>query len=297
MTTSTALSRVLHGSVDLHCHSGPSPFPRRVDHAEAAEDAARLEMRAILVKSHHHSTVTDVLSMKGRLEHLKTSVFGGIALNSQVGGINPAAVAMSLQMGGRAVWFPTFSAGQHIHCHPEENGFPTSALDLPAEEVSINGPDGELKPEVGQVLDMIAEADAMVTGGHLDPEGVRQVLAEGKKRGVKRMLVNHPNFVVGADFDQAREYVRLGAYVEHSLAMYHPDSVGFGWDPKILLEWIDVVGPERTVLASDLGQRQNPLPVDGFLKVGELLLDLGVSEADLRRMTVDNPTFLLGLSD
>ena len=57
MTLSAALARTLRGSVDLHCHSGPSPFPRELDHVEAAADGARVEMRAILVKSHHHSTV------------------------------------------------------------------------------------------------------------------------------------------------------------------------------------------------------------------------------------------------
>lgn len=218
----SAITRVLHGSVDLHCHSAPSPFPRRIDHAEAAQDAARLEMRAILVKSHHHSTVTDVLAMKGRLEHLKTSVYGGIALNSQVGGVNPSAVALSLGMGGRAVWFPTFSAGRHIDCHPEEHGFPTSALDLPMGRIDILGDDGELIPEAHEVLDMVRAADAMVTGGHLDPESIRQLLTAGQAKGLRRMLVNHPNFVIDADREQVREYVRLGAYVEHSLIMYHP---------------------------------------------------------------------------
>lgn len=240
--------------------------------------------------------MTDVLAMKGRLEHLKTSVYGGIALNSQVGGVNPSAVALSLGMGGRAVvWFPTFSAGRHIDCHPEEHGFPTSALDLPIGRIDILGDDGELIPEAHEVLDMVRAADAMVTGGHLDPGSIRQLLTAGQAKGLRRMLVNHPNFVIDADREQVREYVRLGAYVEHSLIMYHPHAVGFGWDPKILLEWLELVGPERTVLASDLGQQQNPLPVDGFLTVGQMLLDLGLPESDLQMMTRTNPAYLLGL--
>lgn len=49
------------------------------------------------------------------------------------------------------------------------------------------------------------------------------------------------------------------------------------------------------MLASDLGQQQNPLPVDGFLTVGQMLLDLGLSEPDLQMMTRTNPAYLLGL--
>ena len=58
-----AVLKVLNGAVDLHCHSGPSPFPRRLNHVEAAYHGARIGMRAILVKSHHHNTVMDLLAM------------------------------------------------------------------------------------------------------------------------------------------------------------------------------------------------------------------------------------------
>ncbi|MGO1174464.1 MAG: DUF6282 family protein, partial [Actinomycetaceae bacterium] len=103
MTSHPPIADVLDGAVDLHCHSGPNPFAREFDHVEAARDAERLHMRGILVKSHHHNTVMDLLAMKRELAEVSTPVFGGIALNAQVGGINPYAVAMCLRMGGRAV--------------------------------------------------------------------------------------------------------------------------------------------------------------------------------------------------
>src|ERR1041385_7430432 len=93
---SAALLKVLDGTVDLHCHSGPSPFPRRLDHVEASYDGARIGMRGILVKSHHHNTVMDVLAMKTQLKDAPTPVYGGVALNSEVGGINPSAVALAI---------------------------------------------------------------------------------------------------------------------------------------------------------------------------------------------------------
>src|SRR5690606_39312866 len=108
-----ALRKVLDGAVDLHCHSGPSPFPRRINHIEASYDAARIGLRAILVKSHHHNTVMDLLAMRPQLADAPTPVYGGVALNSEVGGMNPSAVAVSRRMGGRCVWAPTVSARQH----------------------------------------------------------------------------------------------------------------------------------------------------------------------------------------
>ena len=40
MTDTPAIIKLLNGCVDLHCHSGPNPFPRRIDHAEAGKDAS-----------------------------------------------------------------------------------------------------------------------------------------------------------------------------------------------------------------------------------------------------------------
>lgn len=296
MTAPESLTRVLRGAVDLHCHSGPSPFPRELDHAEAAADGERIEMRAVLVKSHHHSTVMDLLAMRGRFDTISTQAFGGVALNSQVGGINPYAVAMALRMGGRAVWFPTFSSGRHIACHPEGDGFPTAAVEVPSERVDITDSAGELVPEVHDVLGHVLEADALLSGGHMAPELITQLLTAAKERGVRRMVINHPNFVIGADPEQCQHLVSLGAFVEHEWGMYDPEGYR-KWDPKQLLAWIEQIGPEHTVLASDLGQRGRPRPVDALLRVAEALLDLGLPERDLRRMVCDNPAFLLGLDD
>ena len=296
MSGSSAITRILRGTIDLHCHSGPNPFPRRFDHAEAAFDGERLEMRAILVKSHHHNTVMDLLAMGDRLAKSSTQVFGGIALNSQVGGVNPFAVAMCLRMGGKAVWFPTFSSGRHIECHPEGGGFPTATVDVPSERVDVQDDAGELLPEVLEVLDLIAESDAMLSGGHLWPETIAQLFDEAKRRGVRRMVINHPDFVIGAEPELCLELVRGGAYVEHEVGMYDPEGYR-KWDPKNLLTWIERIGPEHTVLASDLGQANRPLPVDAFIRVGSALLDLGLSESALRQITCVNPAYLLGLDD
>ncbi|MES9536307.1 DUF6282 family protein [Actinomadura sp. NPDC000600] len=292
----SAITTVLRGTIDLHCHSGPNPFPRRFDHADAAVDGERIEMRAIVVKSHHHNTVMDLLAMGDRLARSSTRVFGGIALNSQVGGINPYAVAMCLRMGGKAVWFPTFSSGRHIECHPEGGGFPTATVDVPSDRVDVHDDAGGLLPEVHEVLDLIAESGAILSGGHLPPETIAQLFDEGRRRGVTRMVINHPNFVIGAEPEQCLELVRGGAYVEHEVGMYDPEGYR-KWDPKDLLTWIEKIGPEHTVLASDLGQANRPLPVDAFIRVGSALLDLGLSESDLRQITCVNPARLLGLDD
>lgn len=296
MTDTPAIVKVLNGCVDLHCHSGPNPFPRRIDHAEAGKDGERLNMRGVLVKSHHHNTVMDLLSMSDRLATISTPVFGGITLNSMVGGINPQAVAMCLRMGGRAVWFPTFSAGRHIDCHPEGVGFPTASVEVPSSRVDIHGDDGELIAAVHEVLDLVKECGAMVTGGHMETESITQLFAAAKDKGVTRMLLNHPDYVIGADEAKCRELVGYGAFIEHETGFYDPEGTK-KWDPKLLLDWIERIGPEHTVISSDLGQKDRPLPVDSYIRVASALLDLGLDERSLRQVFCDNPAFLLGVDD
>ncbi|MFD2417202.1 DUF6282 family protein [Amycolatopsis pigmentata] len=295
MPASTAVERVLHGLVDLHCHSGPNPLPRRFDHVEAARDGARLGMRALLAKSHHHNTVMDLLAMKQQLDGLSTQVFGGIALNQWVGGINPYAVELSLRMGGRAVWFPTVSSSAHVEHHRSGGGFPSPTIPLSGAQTDIRGEDGEFLPEVYRVLDLIVEAGALLSAGHLPSDDVLALFTVAAERGVRRMVLSHPNFLIGSDAARCREFTALGAYIEHETSMYDPEVAQARGGPDVLMRWIEEVGPEHTVLASDLGQRGRPMPVDSFIRVGGALLDLGLPEKDLRMIVRDNPSFLLAL--
>ena len=130
MNRRPSIASLLDGLVDMHVHSGPSPFPRRFDHVEAARDGARIGLRARVAKSHHHNTQMDLLAMKDRLADVAADVYGGIALNSTVGGLNVHAVRMCLRMGGKVVWFPTISSGRHLECHPEDGSFPTTTVPL-----------------------------------------------------------------------------------------------------------------------------------------------------------------------
>lgn len=296
-TPSPAVLKVLSGAVDLHCHSGPSPFQRRLNHVEASYDAARIGLRALLVKSHHHNTAMDVLAMRDLLAVAPTPVYGGVALNSEVGGINPSAVALAIKMGGRAVWGPTVSAAQHIAAHSHDDGFPTAGSNLEEKAESIWDASGDVSREANRVTELVAEAGIMLTSGHLDADSIKAFFATAQANGVRRLLLHHPDFIIGASDGDVDDIVRTGAYVEHEIAMYHPEVSAPRWPISRLVDWIERVGPERTVIDSDLGQVGNPLPVDGYIYIVQQLLDHGVKEADLRRMVVRNTAFLLGLED
>jgi hypothetical protein len=122
-------------------------------------------------------------------------------------------------------------------------------------------------------------------------------LRAAKEVGVRRMLINHPDFVIDASEKDVQEFVRLGAYIEHSMCMYHPESTFHFWDFDRLKRWIELVGPEHTLLGSDLGQKNNPLPVEGLRYTVEKLLDVGIKEHEIEFMIKNNAEVLLGLEE
>jgi uncharacterized protein DUF6282 len=300
VSDSAALDRLLRGAVDLHVHPFPSPFPRRIDIMGSARHAAENGFRAIVVKSHHHSTAMDVAALKPHgLDASGVHVFGAVALNNHVGGLNPWAANLTLALGGKVVWFPTISSPNHIeHARGHDLKFPSLAIPLIDEQpIDVFGEDGDLVPEVRRILELIAEADGVLASGHMRPVSILAVFEAARDAGVRRMILNHPNFVIEASKQEAEKMADLGALVEHSLCMYDENSTFHQWEIEVLVDWIRTIGPERSSLGSDLGQENNPLPAESFRKICGRLLEAGLTEREVRMLIADNPVRLLGLDD
>lgn len=285
---------LLERAVDLHVHPSPSPYPRRVDPIGAAEAAAEAGMRAIVLKSHHSDTamLIDALRERG-LGEIDCEVYGGVVLNSQVGGINPHAVSLSLAMGGRVVWLPTISSPAHL---ASTGHFPTATVELLDEEpIDVWGADGELTAELATIVGLIADADAVLASGHVPPRSIVAAFEAAREAGVRRLVVNHPNFIVDVGSEDARRLIDLGAYIEHEVSMYDESSRFHAFGLETLEEWIELAGPQRTILASDLGQANNPLPPESLERIAERLVANGLGGEDVHSVLATNPARVLGL--
>ena len=290
-----AADDLIRGAVDLHYHSGPSPFPRRLDPVESAKHYDENGFKAVVYKSHHHNTVMDILSIKASvLDSLRVRIFGGIALNGLVGGLNPRAVELCLRMGGKVVWFPTISSPAHIEYHSHGGSFPQATMKLMPEAPNpVIGQDGKLKPEVHEIIQLIKEEDAVLAAGHMSPPEIFAVFRAAREAGVQKLLVLHPEFVVNLSHEQARELAQMGAFIEHEVNMYYRERPEYPIER--LVEWIQAVGVERTTLGSDTGQATSPLPAEVFGRVARQLVEHGVGAGDVRRMLGENPGSLLNL--
>lgn len=289
---------LLQGAIDLHIHSAPSLFPRLVDHVEAAEGAQRAGLRAVVLKEHHGYTADRMYVVRKLVSGIQ--VFGGVVLNNAVGGINPFAVDAAIKLGAKFVWFPTLSARNHL----EQMGGADFGLSmqqaktprLREKPIDVFDERGRLKAEVYEVIDLIAAADIALATGHLSIPETKAVLTAANERGVRRLYLNHPEYIVNGSVEEQREIAALGAYIEHLAIFMFPM-----WPTKAgvdgVVEMIKSVGANRTVLATDLGQLHNPPPAEGLRMFVRVLLEKGIPADDLKVMIQDNPAFLLGLPE
>lgn len=294
------VDRLLVGAIDLHCHSGPSVMPRYFDHIEAMHEAASVGIRALLIKDHYYSATPVTEMLNKHFGHLHVKLLSGVPLNNTVGGLNIHAVEHGIKLGARLVWMPTFSSRNHLDHHKQDahfkDKFPqTKKKMLEPIPLSVVDEHGRLLPEVGPILDLIADNDIVLSSGHLHISEIWPLFEEAKRRGVKRLLCNHPTYVIDASLDDIRRLVDMGVYVEHSMCMFVPGSKFKFYDPPELARIIEAGTVARTILGSDLGQVGNPRMVDGFRNVIETVLDLGYDEAQVRKMVSTNAADLVGL--
>jgi hypothetical protein len=290
------VSALLVGAIDLHCHSGPAAMPRILDHHEALLDCAAAKFSALLYKDHFYLGVSHAMILEKLFPETGVKLFSGIALNNASGGINPHAVNHAINIGAKIVWLPTLSAANHLAAlSGEAKTFPKTArkmLDpIPLSAMDANG---RLSDDTKQVLDLIAEGDIILAGGHLPAAELHVVFAEAKQHGVKKMLVNHPTYIVGCSDEDIRQMVRMGVYMEHSICMF-VEGKAHKYGPDKLAHLIEVAGVDHTVLCSDLGLNGSPRPIEGYRQIVRQLLDLQFSEGDIRTMISRNAAGLLNL--
>jgi predicted TIM-barrel fold metal-dependent hydrolase len=284
--------KLLDGSIDVHIHSAPDIFPRILNDVELALMAKQEGMRAILVKSHVVITAdrAEVASQQADFP-----VFGAIALNLPVGGLNLEAVEVALKLGAKEVWMPTIHAK---HFSAQKDHVPTLATAVKdgLEGIYLLNRDGSLKEELRPILKKIAEYDVALGTGHVTKQEAMTVVEEAAKAGVKKIILTHPLATfVNYSVEDMKEALNKGVvFIEH---VYNDVTrqVAFPITREKIAEAIRGIGAEHTILSTDSGQWLNPVPVQQMGIYIKDMLDLGISEKEVRTMVSTNPARMLGL--
>lgn len=287
---------LLRGAFDLHTHGYPEihlGFGTELADIEMAEYARSRDMAGYVLKSHIWPTMDRAYHIGRQIPGIR--VVSSIVLNTLVGGIRPGIVDAAVSQGAGAVWFPTWSSANDL----QRGGFSRLVRRmLPGlqsfmeEGLTVLNGSGGLSGPARDVLHVANEAGIAVGTGHLSPREVLALAGEAERIGFERLIFTHPDSnSVGAADDEILEAARRGAYVEWTFVGMLPASQRIR--PQTVVEWIGKLGPERCVLTTDtFGDAGLPEP-DLFQLYLGTLASLGVADADLRLMAVENPLAII----
>ena len=292
----------LKGVIDIHIHAGPSVANRKVDAYEMLQQAEEAGYAGFLVKDHYVPSCHGCLMLEKHFSH-GCRVFSSVAMNNSMGGFNVNALDAAYNMGAKIAYMPTVSSHLHIQGHKGKHFHGSGGMTAGEKEIYYLSDRDELLPEVIQVLDYMAQhPDFVLATGHGTPEEIDVLIPEAFKRGVKKILVNHPNFSIGATDDQIVSWAKQGAFIEvtameHGMVLEDRDDL---FNPiNMIKRLIDAGVPvEQIVIDSDFGQAISPYPVEGLYKYLNLIYEkVGITLEQLTIMTKDNPAYLMGLKE
>ncbi|MCB2172677.1 hypothetical protein KQH65_08065 [archaeon] len=316
---------LLKNSIDIHVHAGPHIFssPRRVDPFQAARKARDAGMQSIVYMDVFEMSNGTAWLVNREVPDFK--VYGGLILNTVYGGMNPRAVKTALKYGDGAKYI---SFGAHSTYYQaaregriiDDKFVPLSELypKFKTEELDrcIRIPDEAPSPELDEILKLIADNPHvyMITGHVSADEGVRLVdFAE--EYGIEKVVVSSAVTKI-ASMDQLQYMADKGAFIEYTLAAYtHTTTIpkthyyvereyasideGMSGTEeggvKHVAEQIMELGAEHCVICTDFGVYTLPEPVEGFREFIACLLDMGVPQEDIRKLSKTNPETILGL--
>ncbi|GAB6899334.1 DUF6282 family protein [Kineosporia succinea] len=282
------------GAYDTHVHVAPDVIRRRIDDVTLARRFREVGLAGFVLKSHYVPTGERAEVVRNTVPGV--DVLGALTLNAAVGGLNPVAVELAGRSGARVVWMPTVDCRNQRETQAEAPGgvAPPMWAQLQAElaEEGVTAPaidvvntGGDVLPAVRQVLRVVAKYDMVLATGHLSGPEIVATVRAAHEAGVRRIVVTHPEFTSQRVPVRAqRQLTRYGALMERCFTT--PYSGKISWD--LMFQHIRQVGPEHSILSSDLGQPFNPPVEDGLALMADRLLENGFSEDEVRVMAVDN---------
>jgi hypothetical protein len=212
---------------------------------------------------------------------------GSIVLNSPVGGANPDAVKVAAALGARVAWMPTISS--QAHQQARTSGELSVHRDMKFRTVPVTQ-DGRVRPEWIEVFDEVAASDLVLAAGHLSMDETVEVFRVAARRGVRRLLVNHPLLpFLGWRDEHVDQLMEVGAYIELGVLA---DLLSGDGAESATSRLGSVYPASLLVFGSDLGHRDYPDVIPG---VGDWLDGIAavLPEETVGRMTTVNGKELL----
>lgn len=286
------------GAYDLQVHVAPDVIERRIDDLDLAKEFLAHGLKGFVLKSHYIPTAERASVVTKAVPGIEA--YGAITLNHSVGGLNPVAVEIAGRSGNKIVWFPTVDAANETAGRLDGPNVKLpfwakiqreiAAAGITRPPMTVLDEAGTISEDARQCLELIAKHDMILATGHLGRHEIFPLVTTAKTCGVKRIIVTHAEFPSqNLSAEEQIALADLGAVIEHCFTTYHTNKATW----ETVFANIRAVGVERSMLATDLGQKTNPPVAEGFAAFAQRLLNAGFSATEINRMAATNPAALV----
>jgi hypothetical protein len=303
LSISAAAWEAIQGAYDLQVHVAPDVIERRIDDLDLAQEFLAHGLKGFVLKSHYIPTAERAAVVTKAVPGIEA--YGAITLNHSVGGLNPVALEIAGRSGNKIVWMPTVDAANETAGRLDgpnvklpfwakiQREIAAAGITRPPITVlkpTVLDESGNVNEEARQCLELIAKHDMILATGHLGRHEIFPLVKEARALGVQRIIVTHAEFPSqNLTAEEQIALADLGAIIEHCFTTYHTNKCAW----ETVFANIRAVGIERTMLATDLGQKTNPPVAEGFAAFAQRLLDAGFTGAEINRMAATIPSNLV----
>lgn len=287
---------IIRNAIDVHVHIGPEIIPRKFTVQELT-NAEKGNIAGFVLKNHFYSTIPFIKESKNK-KGLK--LYGSITLNNAVGGMNADAVYTASYLNDNPffVWFPTINAENFLiksvyEIAPEwvKNSNVKARTSQRVKPVKIVNKIG-LTQHTIEVLKAIKKCKAILATGHISAKETVIVVDKALDIGIKKIIVTHPIYQrIDMPINTQIYLAKKGCYIEQCYSMYSIDKISI----QAIAQQIKVIGPQSTILSSDVGQTFSPKPSRALYKFALLLLRERIMPSQLYTMMATNPKNLLSV--
>jgi sugar phosphate isomerase/epimerase len=292
---------LVRGAYDTHIHVAPDVMERSTDDVDLARRCLEVGLAGFVLKSHYVPTAERAAVVRKAVPGVEA--LGAITLNASVGGLNPVAVEIAGRQGARVVWMPTVDSLNQRRSRAQDppgakppmwaavqDGLRDQGME--ADPVLVVDERGRPTKGCLDLLKLVAQHGMTLATGHLASDEIIAVVEAAVDAGVRQVVVTHPEFTSQRlSVEVQQRLAAKGALLERCFTTPHTGKVE--WDE--MLRNIRAVGPEHSVLSSDLGQPFNPPVEDGLPLMADTLLENGFDEDEVVRMARTNTLAVAGV--
>lgn len=277
-----SIKEFVEGSYDLHVHSAPSHVKRTIDDIDLIKKASTYKMAGVLIKNHYEPT-------SGRSELINThfnfftKAYGGVVLNSTVGGINPYACESALKMGAKIVWLPTRDAENSLRYGNMKGDF------FNREGISVVDDKGKLIKSFKEVVEVVKKYDATLATGHISLEESLKVCDYAIKKNVK-VVLTHPDWNrTKTPIDVQIDLGKKGVFIEKVWANLDDGDC----NADEFLKVMNQLDFNNTFITTDRGYYTKKPPFESLVDCIEFLIEKGVDGRNIEKILKITPKIIV----